>query len=306
MPSDPTKGTFGSGGGLLCLAPPRSGSTSMSQALVLLGCDPSRVHHGMLVADQNEWVRWSDAAWANMDFYRAGQTRRTLPRRFHGRHPARWTRAEWDRLIGDKTAVTDIGAMFAPYLLEAYPDAKIVLVDRDSEAWARSIRESFLDRGTGAFAGWNYFVLGVLMRRLLGGATVYYQWDIVSGFLEADSPAQCRENLARRHAEHYSLVRRAGRGRDMLEFKLSDGWGPLCRFLGKPVPDAPFPRANEKAALKAIIDRVRRRVLVRTGLAALQVAVFGVTVWAAVFRRQQLRAAYAQLTVWLRSLIQRS
>lgn len=32
----------------------------------------------------------------------------------------------------------------------------------------------------------------------------------------------------------------------LLEYKLSDGWEPLCEFLGKPVPDQPFPHLNEK------------------------------------------------------------
>jgi hypothetical protein len=30
-----------------------------------------------------------------------------------------------------------------------------------------------------------------------------------------------------------------------LEFKLKDGWKPLCEFLGKEVPNEPFPHVNE-------------------------------------------------------------
>lgn len=30
----------------------------------------------------------------------------------------------------------------------------------------------------------------------------------------------------------------------LLEWDISDGWEPLCKFLGKPVPDVPFPHAN--------------------------------------------------------------
>ena len=30
----------------------------------------------------------------------------------------------------------------------------------------------------------------------------------------------------------------------LLVFTPADGWGPLCAFLGVPVPDAPFPRSN--------------------------------------------------------------
>lgn len=30
----------------------------------------------------------------------------------------------------------------------------------------------------------------------------------------------------------------------LLVFDVREGWGPLCRFLGKPVPAVPFPHWN--------------------------------------------------------------
>jgi hypothetical protein len=30
----------------------------------------------------------------------------------------------------------------------------------------------------------------------------------------------------------------------LLEWYIEDGWEPLCKFLGKPVPDVEFPHAN--------------------------------------------------------------
>lgn len=30
----------------------------------------------------------------------------------------------------------------------------------------------------------------------------------------------------------------------LLEWSADEGWEPLCRFLGKEVPDMPFPHAN--------------------------------------------------------------
>lgn len=41
-----------------------------------------------------------------------------------------------------------------------------------------------------------------------------------------------------------------------LDWDLRDGWAPLCAFLGKPVPDVPFPRANPR---EAHLARVRQR-----------------------------------------------
>jgi len=41
----------------------------------------------------------------------------------------------------------------------------------------------------------------------------------------------------------------------LLEWCVQDGWGPLCEFLGKPVPDEPFPHVNTAAAFAEHVDR---------------------------------------------------
>lgn len=49
--------------------------------------------------------------------------------------------------------------------------------------------------------------------------------------------------------EHYALVKRITPVERLLVFSLSDGWGPLCAFLGKGVPNVPFPRVNDTDAM---------------------------------------------------------
>ena len=40
----------------------------------------------------------------------------------------------------------------------------------------------------------------------------------------------------------------------LLVFHVREGWGPLCEFLGVPVPDdKPFPHLNERAAMKRFL-----------------------------------------------------
>jgi hypothetical protein len=48
-----------------------------------------------------------------------------------------------------------------------------------------------------------------------------------------------------------------------LNFDLREGWEPLCKFLGKPTPDCPFPRVNGGEAVQARIKVVLRRRLYR-------------------------------------------
>lgn len=45
--------------------------------------------------------------------------------------------------------------------------------------------------------------------------------------------------------KHNALVRKLGAGRKFLEYNVKDGWDPLCKFLGVPVPDTPFPRMDD-------------------------------------------------------------
>ena len=39
----------------------------------------------------------------------------------------------------------------------------------------------------------------------------------------------------------------------LLVFNVKEGWEPLCKFLGKDVPEVPFPNVNESAELKRAI-----------------------------------------------------
>lgn len=62
----------------------------------------------------------------------------------------------------------------------------------------------------------------------------------------------------------------------LLVMELKEGWAPLARFLGRPVPDDPFPRANDAEA----VDRVAKEIFTKVALIwAAILAVGGVTVY---------------------------
>ena len=43
----------------------------------------------------------------------------------------------------------------------------------------------------------------------------------------------------------------------LLVFNVKQGWEPLCRFLGLPVPETPFPHLNETAEFRKMLDRFK-------------------------------------------------
>lgn len=59
-----------------------------------------------------------------------------------------------------------------------------------------------------------------------------------------------REALRRGFRKHYEHVRKVVPGDRLLEFHPRNGWAPLCEFLGKDVPDEPFPNLNDAKSLK--------------------------------------------------------
>ena len=48
----------------------------------------------------------------------------------------------------------------------------------------------------------------------------------------------------------------------LLIMKMKDGWEPLCKFLGKPIPDEPFPWVNDSEA----VSKTASRIVLKLGL----------------------------------------
>lgn len=63
----------------------------------------------------------------------------------------------------------------------------------------------------------------------------------------------------------------------LLEFRVQEGWEPLCAFLGLPVPDVPFPRVNDSASMNKLIVTTMLKGLFRWTVA---VASFAASVFA--------------------------
>jgi Sulfotransferase domain len=60
----------------------------------------------------------------------------------------------------------------------------------------------------------------------------------------------------RRYREHYEEIRRLAPRENLLEYNISQGWRPLCDFLGDPVPLMEFPRGIEIGVFQRNIARM--------------------------------------------------
>ena len=79
--------------------------------------------------------------------------------------------------------------------------------------------------------------------------------------MKAYSKEEMRARARPMYREHYELVRRVTPKDRLLEYQLGSGWEPLCTFLGKPIPDIPFPKSNETDMLLEKVGIILRRRL---------------------------------------------
>lgn len=111
---------------------------------------------------------------------------------------------------------------------ERFPDARFVLTTRrDDATWLESLALHVERHRTTTF-NYRKYIYGV------------------------DEPRAHPERFLEVYRAHNAAVRAffAARPGRLLEICWEDGggWGPLCRFLGRPIPDAPFPHMNRRLA----------------------------------------------------------
>ncbi len=150
------------------------------------------------------------------------------------------------RRYDDVEAVFDLpAACFYRELLEAYPDAKVILTIRDLESWWRSIDVHFNQLAQVA----DEERFAVRAARRLGVRFKNSETDIFRRRLRNfayGSPTATEFLYKKRFAEHNEAVISSVPPTRLLIMNLStgDGWEKLCAFLERPVPALPFPHAH--------------------------------------------------------------
>lgn len=176
---------------------------------------------------------------------------------------------DWDGVFaGYHSAVDWPVAAYWRALADHYPDAKLVLTVRDPQAWYDSMRRTIFrqvidpprDLRTAMFR-----VLGAVsphLRAFLAMTDACIQRPIFDGRVGD------REYAVSVFERHIEEVCAAFTPQRLLVYRVADGWGPLCDFLGTPVPDRPFPHENSTADFSRnvgpLIGRLALGPLVRT------------------------------------------
>ncbi|KAK7431844.1 hypothetical protein QQZ08_001462 [Neonectria magnoliae] len=81
-----------------------------------------------------------------------------------------------------------------------------------------------------------------------------------AGWTRSESPNDTVKNPKSTYVRHNKYVHTVP-SEQLLDFQLSDGWEPLCRLLGKGIPDVPFPRVNDSVEYKARNKRLGNKIM---------------------------------------------
>lgn len=166
---------------------------------------------------------------------------------------ARGEDQDWDRVFtGYQSTVDWPAATFWRELVDAYPEAPVILTVRDPDAWYASAEQTVYQQAVRLQTLGQEGPRGSsLMEATLSHAqlTEFHQmiqetiWQPVfdGRFTDRDYALTVYHRHIRDVRNHIA----AGR---LLVYDVRDGWAPLCAFLGVPIPETPFPRANDRAA----------------------------------------------------------
>ncbi|MEZ4619102.1 MAG: sulfotransferase [Caldilineaceae bacterium] len=150
---------------------------------------------------------------------------------------------DWSQLFQSYQSVVEWPAVsFLRELLSNYPQAKIILTLRDPNDWYESANSTIFD-ALELFIynpnppGKNRPTLE-LTRRLVLDKTFSGQYRDKGFTIQ----------IYQQHIQNVIELVPASR---LLQYRIAEGWEPLCQFLGVAVPKNPFPQVNERAGFLA-------------------------------------------------------
>jgi hypothetical protein len=180
---------------------------------------------------------------------------------------------DWNQVFAGYAAAVDNPAVCVwRELLAAYPDAKVLLTlhPKGAEAWY----ESTIDTIYFSMSSWQFHLLSWVtpfahkMRNMCNKLI----WQRAHQGTMVD-----RARSLAFYRDHVERVKASVPAEKLLIYSVDQGWEPLCRFLGLPVPATPFPNVNDRAALKKVIANITRGAYALITLAAILLAalIFG-------------------------------
>lgn len=220
---------------------PRTGTTTLKKALQILGYNDT-YHFKDLIAHPEKLKFWEELeATGSTDF---------------------------ESLFKGYVASVDFpGYPYYRILAERYPEAKVILTTRDLDAWYKSTHQTVWKAGPQTVPAKLILLFKMLFIARLRQTfmcikfmrRVYLNKQFNGQFIS-------EEHAKKVFVAHMNEVSKNIPAANLLVYQVSDGWEPLCKFLGHPIPDEEFPHLNKKehfhAMVKGMINEASKRPVI--------------------------------------------
>jgi len=145
----------------------------------------------------------------------------------------------WEQIFaGYRSCIDWPSAYYWRELIEVYPDAKVILTYRTPESWWTSFEQTIL-RGIQMSTDPESLGIALVRDKVFGGRP------------------EDRERSMAIYEENVNTVKATVPPERLLVHNLGDGWEPLCKHLGVPVPAEPFPSRNNAAEFQQRVAQTK-------------------------------------------------
>jgi len=230
---------------------PRTGTMSTYCALEMVL--PGKCHHMARVS--------TDSSGRNLKFW---------PKAAAGEA----TEGEWKEFVKAERLSAGVDypmSLFWKDLVKMYPNAKVLLNDRDPVRWYDSVRNTILNVVTlfsNPIVAYNPLLqlLLVLTGRtamsVVPKVVCYSPTPLGSAFPRGMFGAveDGQEEAVRFFDAWKAKVIKEVPADRLLVWQVKQGWEPLCQFLGIPVPEQPFPNVNDTPMMQKNIRALKGMV----------------------------------------------
>jgi sulfotransferase family protein len=145
---------------------------------------------------------------------------------------------DWEAIFAGYSSTTDYPAcLYWRELANAYPKAKLILTKRDKQKWFESTQATIFSEAMSA--------------RIRGTPIEpFFEKTVWRDF---GARIHDRAFMTAYFDDHNAAVEAGVAKKRLLVYDVAQGWDPLCKFLGVPVPDAAFPKVNSREEMQARI-----------------------------------------------------
>ena len=201
---------------IICAGWGRTGTRSLKRSLEILTGQPSYHMQNILLNKKDAQL------WHNSIFKHKGKF-------------------DWEKIYFGYGACLDFPSCnYYQELMDAYPDAKVILTIRDDESWIKSwnvlnnqILKSFTFKFLAKIPNTSFYLQKQIHNEMILGPRGAFQG------------AKTDDERKRKFNEWNQSVIDYVPSERLLVYQVKEGWGPICRLLNVPIPKIPFPYLNK-------------------------------------------------------------